>query len=141
MAVPLNVRVTVVKKRSRAGSRPAKARPTKALKRKGRRAAKPVPRPSLSPSGQETEVARLTRELNEALEQQAAISDILRVISNSPSDVHPVLDAVAQHAARICEAQVVDVAIIDNELLRYVATFGELGRHSSEEPLSWIGRR
>ena len=73
--------------------------------------------------------------MDEALEQQTAISDILRVISNSPSDVQPVLDSVAEHAARICEAQVVDIAIVDNEVFRIAASFGELGRQSREESL------
>ena len=73
-------------------------------------------------------MARVIRERDEALEQQTAISDILRVISNSPSDVQPVLDSVAEHAARICEAHVVDIAIVDNEVFRIAASFGELGR-------------
>ena len=42
---------------------------------------------------------------------------------------------VAQHAARICEAQVVDIAIVDNEMFRMVASFGEFGRLSSGEPV------
>jgi GAF domain-containing protein len=73
------------------------------------------------------------RERDEALEQQAAISDILRVISNSPSDVQPVLDSVAQHTARICEAHIVDIAIADNKVFRIAASFGKLGRLSSGE--------
>src|SRR5262249_53807173 len=81
------------------------------------------------------ENARLFNETQEALEQQTAISDILRVISNSPSDVQPVLDSVAQHAARICEAQIVDISIVDNQVSRIAASFGELGRQSSEESL------
>ena len=81
------------------------------------------------------ENARLFNETKEALEQQTAISDILRVISNSPSDVQPVLDSVAKHAARICEAQIVDISIVDNQVFRTAASFGELGRQSSEEPL------
>ena len=93
-------------------------------------AQKAVRRRSSSAGGQETKVARLTRELKEALEQRTAISDILRVISNSPSDVQPVLDSVAEHAARICEAHVVDIAIVDNEVLRTAASIGELGRLS-----------
>ena len=74
-----------------------------------------------------------SRELAESLEQQTAISDVLRVISNSPSDVQPVLDLVAEHAARICEAQVVDIAIIDNEVFRWAASFGEFRRLSIGE--------
>jgi len=69
-----------------------------------------------------------TRELSESLEQQTAISEILQVISNSPSDVQPVLVSVAAHAARICEAQVVDVILSENNMLRVSAFVGELER-------------
>jgi hypothetical protein len=85
---------------------------------------------SSSAAREETNVARLTRERDEAIEQQTAISDILQVISNSPADVQPVLDSVVEHAARICEAHVVDIAIVDNEVFRIAASFGELGRLS-----------
>ena len=78
---------------------------------------------------------RRTRELNEALEQQAAISDILRVISNSPGDVQPVLDSVAERAAHICGANVVEIAIVDNEVFRLVASFGEAEWLSSGESI------
>jgi two-component system NtrC family sensor kinase len=81
------------------------------------------------------ENARLFNETKEALEQQTAISDILRVISNSPSDVQPVLDSVAQHAARMCEAQIVDISIVDDQVSRIAASFGELGRQSRGESL------
>ncbi len=46
------------------------------------------------------------------------------------------LDSVAQHAARICEAHVVDIAIVDNQMFRYAASFGEMRRLSSEESLA-----
>ena len=119
-----------VKKRRRASAgKPAKAQPREALKLKGRSA------PEGSAPSRETEVARLTRERDEALEQQRAISDVLRVISNSPGDVQPVLDSVAKHAAHICEVQVVEIAIVDNEVYRIVASFGEAERLSREESL------
>ena len=124
-----------MRRRSRAGGEPAKTQRRKTAARKSPSAPKTVRRRSSAEAVQETEIARVIRERDEALEQQAAISDILRVISNSPSDVQPVLDSVAQHAARICEAQFVDISIVDNQVFRTAASFGELGRQSSEEPL------
>src|ERR1700722_11259858 len=55
------------------------------------------------------ELGQRTKDLSESQEQQTAISDILRVISSSPGDVQPVLAAVAELSARICEAQIVDI--------------------------------
>jgi signal transduction histidine kinase len=52
------------------------------------------------------ENARLFQDLNEALEQQTALAEVLRVIASSPTDAQRVLDAVVQTAARLCEAQV-----------------------------------
>src|SRR5690242_12194798 len=50
------------------------------------------------------ENVRLFQELKEALEQQTATSEILGVIASSPTDIQPVLDVVAQNAARLCES-------------------------------------
>ena len=83
----------------------------------------------------ENKVEQRTAELSESLEQQTAISEILRVISNSPDDVQPVLNSVAEHAARICKAQVVDIILLEGNLLRTRATFGELSRDIGEVPL------
>ncbi len=49
------------------------------------------------------ENVRLFQELKESLEQQTATSEILGVIASSPTDIQPVLDVVAENAARLCD--------------------------------------
>jgi len=62
--------------------------------------------------------------LAEALEQQAATSEILRIISHSPADVQPVFDTIAQSAARLCAAEFCHVFRFDGKLLHFVAHHG-----------------
>ena len=52
------------------------------------------------------------------------------MISNSPGDVKPVLELVARHAAGICKAPFVDIMLVEGNMLRNHASFGELGRVS-----------
>src|SRR5258708_13817113 len=61
--------------------------------------------PAASYADLQREVEHLTRALSESFEQQTATSEILRVISGSPTDIQPVLDTVAESAAPLCEAQ------------------------------------
>src|SRR4030095_16809675 len=56
--------------------------------------------------------------LAEALEQHAAISKILRVISSSPGDVKPVLATVAERAAHLCDATFAQVLLVEGNVLR-----------------------
>jgi GAF domain-containing protein len=70
------------------------------------------------------ENVRLFNELKESLEQQTATSDILGVIASSPTDVEPVLDVVAENAARLCEADDAVVFRINGDVLQPVAIYG-----------------
>ncbi len=74
--------------------------------------------------GLERKVDERTRELKETLEQQTAISEILRVISASPTDVQPVLDAIAERAARLCDASAASIYLAEGDRLRHVASQG-----------------
>ncbi|HET9885245.1 MAG TPA: GAF domain-containing protein, partial [Candidatus Binatia bacterium] len=72
------------------------------------------------------ENVRLFNELKEALEQQTATSEILGVIASSPTDIQPVLDAVAINAARLCEATDAQIRLVEDDGHRLVASFGTL---------------
>ena len=78
-------------------------------------------------AGLERKVEDRTHDLSEALEQQTATSEILRVISSSPSDVQPVFDIIAESAVQLCDAQFCAVLRLDGELLHLVAHRGLSG--------------
>jgi GAF domain-containing protein len=64
------------------------------------------------------------RQLTEALEQQTATSEILRVIASSPSDIEPVLRVVAENAARLCDSSDAQIYRVEGNMARKVASYG-----------------
>ena len=109
-----------MKRRSRAGGGEAsKARGREALRTKRRDASKTA---SSSAPVHDAEVARLTRELNEAREQQTATWEVLQVISNSSGDPQPVFATVLEKAVRLCEATFGTINRWDGANLNLVAS-------------------
>ena len=72
------------------------------------------------------ENVRLFQELKEALEQQTATSEILGVIASSPTDIQPVLDAIADSAARVCDADDASIRIVEDNILRLTTHKGSI---------------
>jgi GAF domain-containing protein len=77
------------------------------------------------------ELQARNRELTESLEQQTATAEILRVISSSPTDLQPVMNVVAESAARFCGAPDTSIWRLEGELLRRAATHGRLPASTS----------
>jgi class 3 adenylate cyclase/putative methionine-R-sulfoxide reductase with GAF domain len=74
-----------------------------------------------SPTEQKREFARLTRELEEAREQQIATSEVLKVISSSSGELEPVFEVVLENATQICQARFGALHLYDGEVFRRVA--------------------
>jgi GAF domain-containing protein len=104
-----------MRRRSTASSKLATARSRKAKVVKAARDS------GSSVAGQETEVARLARDLKEAMEQQTATSEVLGVISSSPGELEPVFKTILANATRICEAKFGILWLTDGKGFRSVA--------------------
>ena len=110
-----------MKRRSRTGGKAAKARGREASKTKRRDASKTA---SSSAPIQDAEVARLTRELNEASEQQAATSEVLRVISAFSGELQRVFQSMLENATRLCDAKFGMVFRFDSDAFVLAAEVG-----------------
>ena len=84
------------------------------------------------------EVQKKNIEISESLEQQTATSNVLRVIAASPTEIRPVLDAVAENAARLCEANDVQIYQVDGEHLRQITHHGPLPALQDGEALPLV---
>src|SRR5262249_58249762 len=118
-----------MRRRSKASGKLAKARSRKAQGLKRRKQATAARRrgPTQNQLNQQTqELREAQRRLAEALEQQAATSEILTVIRSSPSNVQPVFEAVAESAARLCESLDSSVWRREGDRLLLVAHHGAI---------------
>jgi GAF domain-containing protein/anti-sigma regulatory factor (Ser/Thr protein kinase) len=79
-----------------------------------------------SPSHSKQDYQALQRELDEALEQQAATSEILRMIAKAPGDMNAVLEALAERAARLCDAKDAQIFRLYGNELRLAASYGAI---------------
>src|SRR5262249_33097691 len=80
---------------------------------------------------------RLFQELKDSLDHETATSEILGVIAGSPTDVQPVLDVVAQNAARLCDAKDAIIYRVESDHVQPVAHYGPVpALHNYYRPLS-----
>jgi GAF domain-containing protein/CheY-like chemotaxis protein len=84
------------------------------------------------------EVQKKNIEITESLEQQTATSNVLRAIAGSPTDIRPVLDAVAENAARLCEANDVQIYQVEDSNLRQITHHGPLPALEDGEALPLV---
>jgi two-component system, NtrC family, sensor kinase len=75
-----------------------------------------------------------TRELSEALEQQTATSEVLKVISSSPGELEPVFNAMLENAVRICEAKFGIMFSFNDGAFHALSSYGDPGGHSIGQP-------
>ena len=115
-----------MRQRDKTGGKAAKTQRPKTLKRRN---APKVGRKSTAQANEKIEL--LERRLNEALEQQAATSEVLKVISESPGELAPVFNAMLANVTRICEAAFGNLFLREGFIFRSVAIHSQKGHVNS----------
>ncbi len=94
-------------------------------------------------AGSRDSVRQFQRERDEALEQQAATSEILNVISRSPADVQPVLDTIVRAAVKLCNSYDAVILLRDSDQLRIAAHHGPIKIDFTHGPINrdWVSGR
>jgi GAF domain-containing protein len=110
-----------MKRRSKVGRKSTIGRRHRASIPKRRPAPNEASRPTTSTVSNDELNAELTHERNEALEQQAATTDILQLISNSPENLQAIFAAILENAVRICDASFGDIGQLEDGIIRLLA--------------------
>ena len=110
-----------MKRRSRAGGEQIKGRRPKTPEPKRRNAPKAVPHSNSSATAEETEVARLTRELTDERRQRMATSEVLRLLSGSHGDLNHLFDTILANATNLCQSNFGTLSLCEGDAFRIVA--------------------
>jgi signal transduction histidine kinase len=113
-----------MRQRSKAGGEPVKSRHRKTVVPKRRNSPEAGVHRGSSAIDRDAEVARLSQELHEALEQQTATSEVLRVISRSSGELEPVFKTILENAVRVCGAKFGNLWLRDGDNFRIASTHG-----------------
>jgi two-component system, NtrC family, sensor kinase len=113
-----------MKRRGKAGGKVTKTQRRKSLRR--HTTTKVAGRREPSAVDATERIALLEHRLNEAVEQQSATLEVLRVIASSPSEIQSVLDGIAAATARLLDVADADIMRVEGQLMRCVAKHGPL---------------